>query len=56
MSRLARLVVAFIVTAIVLFTAAQQAGGVGPWWLELTRYLPYPGVLLPAAAAVLLSC
>jgi endonuclease/exonuclease/phosphatase (EEP) superfamily protein YafD len=56
MSRLARLVVAFIVTAIVLFTAAQQAGGVGPWWLELTRYLPYPGVLLPAVAALLLSC
>lgn len=55
MSRLARLLVACIVAAIVLFAAAQQAGGVGPWWLELTRYLPFPAVLLPAVAAAVLS-
>ena len=55
-ARLARVLVACIVATIVLFTAAQQAGGVGPWWLELTRYLPYPAVLLPAVAAVVLSC
>jgi vancomycin resistance protein VanJ len=55
MLRLARLVVGAIVAAIVVFAAAQQAGNVGPWWLELTRYLPYPAVLVPAMGAVLLS-
>lgn len=52
---LLRVVVAFIVGALVLLTAAQRFGSVGPWWLELSRYLPYPALLLPAVVAVLLS-
>ena len=55
MSRLARLGVAFLVTASVLLTAAQQAGSDGPWWLELSRYLPYAALLAPAVVALLLS-
>ena len=50
-----RFVVTFIVAASVLFTAIQQFAGVGPWWLELSRYLPYPAVLAPTAMALLLS-
>jgi len=50
-----RFVVAFIVAATVLLTAIQQFGGAGPWWLELSRYLPYPAVLAPIALALLLS-
>ena len=56
MARLARLLVAFVVAASVLLTLAQRAGSIGPWWLELSRYLPYPALLLPAGAALLLSC
>ena len=52
---LMRAVVAFINGALVLLTAAQRFGNVGPWWLELSRYLPYPALLLPAGIAVLLS-
>lgn len=52
---LMRGVVAFIVGALALLTAAQRFGNVGPWWLELSRYLPYPALLLPAGVAVLLS-
>jgi vancomycin resistance protein VanJ len=54
-TRLLRLVVALLITAIVLLTAAQRFGSVGPWWLELSRYMPYPAVLLPAGVALLLS-
>lgn len=55
-AKLVRLAVALVVTVIVLLTAAQQAGRFGPWWLELSRYLPYPALLMPTMAAVLLSC
>jgi len=41
---------------LVLLTLAQRAGSFGPWWLELSRYLPYPAVLGPALLALLLSC
>ena len=54
-ARLVRLVVGAIITALVLLTAAQQLANVGPWWLELSRYVPYPAYVLPAVLALLLS-
>lgn len=54
--QLARGVAALLIAALVLLTLAQQAGSLGPWWLELTRYLPYPVLLGPALLALLLSC
>ena len=36
-------------------TVAQQLGTDGPWWLELSRYLPYPVLLAPAVVALLLA-
>lgn len=50
-----RYLVAFFVAASVTLTAIQQFVGVGPWWLELSRYLPYPAVLAPTVLALLLS-
>ena len=52
----ARLVVACVLAALVLLTLAQRASPLSPWWLELTRYLPYPMFLAPVAAALLVSC
>ncbi|MET0207900.1 MAG: endonuclease/exonuclease/phosphatase family protein [Burkholderiaceae bacterium] len=45
-----------MIAGIVSLTLAQQAGTVGPWWLELSRYLPYPALLVPAVVALLISC
>ena len=50
-----RFVVTFIIAASVLLTVTQQFASVGPWWLELSRYLPYPAVLAPIVLALLLS-
>jgi vancomycin resistance protein VanJ len=50
-----RLVVFVLVAASTLVTAAQQLGSDGPWWLELSRYLPFPVMAAPAALALLLS-
>ena len=36
-------------------TAAQRLVSDGPWWLELSRYLPYPLLVAPAVVALLLS-
>ena len=36
-------------------TVAQRAVSDGPWWLELSRYLPYPLLVAPAVVALLLS-
>ena len=47
--------VAAVVLVIALMTLAQQVGHFGPWWLELSRYVPYPAVLAPAVAALLVS-
>ena len=47
---------AVLIAASVALTLAQQARTVGPWWLELSRYLPYPVLLAPGAAALALSC
>ncbi len=44
-----------LVAAVVAVTAAQQIGSAGPWWLELSRYLPFPVLLAPALLAVLLA-
>jgi len=52
---LVRFVVGAVVSALVLLTAAQQVANVGPWWLELSRYVPYPAYLLPVLLALLLS-
>jgi hypothetical protein len=53
--RLLRLVVFVLVAASVLVTGAQQLGSDGPWWLELSRYLPFPLTLAPALVALPLS-
>jgi len=52
---LARWVVLALVVSSVALTAAQQLGDDGPWWLELSRYLPFPVTLAPAVFALLLS-
>lgn len=54
--RLLRLVVIVLIAAIVLLTMAQRLATTGPWWLELSRYLPYPALLLPAVVALMVSC
>ena len=43
------------VAATVALAGAQQLGTDGPWWLELSRYLSYPLLLVPAFAALFLS-
>ena len=40
------------VVAVWLLTAAQRFGGSEDGWLELSRFLPYPWLLLPATVAV----
>lgn len=52
----ARLGVAFVIAVLALLTLAQRASPLSPWWLELTRYLPYPLLLAPVAVALLVSC
>jgi vancomycin resistance protein VanJ len=54
-ARAARIAVAAVIAAIVAFTAAEQVNAVGPWWLELLRYLPFPVVLVPALVALAVS-
>ena len=36
-------------------TLAQRFVSEGPWWLELSRYLPYPLLVAPAVVALLLA-
>jgi vancomycin resistance protein VanJ len=55
-ARLVRGATALLIAALLLLTLAQQIGSVGPWWLEISRYLPYPALLAPALLALLLSC
>ena len=52
---LLRGVVSALVAASLAITAAQQLASDGPWWLELSRYLPFPLMLAPAVLALLLS-
>ncbi len=47
-----RIGIALLLAASVALTVAQQARSVGPWWLELSRYLPYPVLLAPGVAAL----
>ena len=47
-----RLGVAVVLAALALLTLAQRASPASPWWLELTRYLPYPVWLAAAIAAL----
>ena len=54
-ARLFRSIVALLLAGLALLTLAQQAGTDGPWWLELSRYVPYPALLAPALSALLLS-
>lgn len=54
-SRLLRGLVAVLLGAAVLWTVAQQIGRFGPWWLELSRYLPYPVLLVPVLLALALA-
>lgn len=52
----AGLFVATVAVALVLLTLIQRASGEPPWWVELSRYLPYYWLLIPAVAALGLSC
>ncbi|MEP7099040.1 MAG: endonuclease/exonuclease/phosphatase family protein [Burkholderiales bacterium] len=45
-----------MIGASLALTLAQQAGTVGPWWLELSRYVPYTALLLPGMLALPLAC
>ena len=47
--------VAFVACATTLLTLTQRAWTQGPWWLELSRYLPYPLFLIPAVLALVAS-
>jgi endonuclease/exonuclease/phosphatase (EEP) superfamily protein YafD len=40
---------------VLALTALQQFVADGPWWLELSRYLPYPLLVAPAVVATLLA-
>jgi len=50
-----RVGVIVLVAAVTAVTAAQQMGTAGPWWLELSRYLPFPMLLAPALLAAALA-
>ncbi|HEY2188873.1 MAG TPA: endonuclease/exonuclease/phosphatase family protein [Caldimonas sp.] len=50
-----RIVVAALLAPVLALTVAQQLVSDGPWWLELSRYLPYPLLVAPAVVALLLS-
>ena len=50
-----RFAVFVLLAATLLLTGAQQLGSDGPWWLELSRYLPFPLLLAPAVVALLLA-
>ena len=50
-----RVIVAALLAAVLALTAAQQLVSDGPWWLELSRYLPFPLLVAPAVVALLLS-
>jgi vancomycin resistance protein VanJ len=52
---LLRLLVLALVAASLVLIGAQQLGTDGPWWLELSRYLPLPLLLAPGIVALLLS-
>lgn len=47
-----RVAVAAVVVLVVSLTTAQHASNSDAWWLELSRYLPYPALLLPSIAAL----
>lgn len=53
--RLLRPAVALLLAAVTALTLAQRVAAVDPWWIELSRYLPYPAVAAPALVALLLS-
>ncbi len=44
-----------LIVGVVALAIAQQAVGAAPWWLELSRYLPYPVLLAPALLALVLA-
>ena len=44
-----------VLAGVVGVTVAQQLGSDGPWWLELSRYLPFPIALAPSVLALLVS-
>lgn len=52
---LLRVVVAVLLLSVLALTALQQAVSDGPWWLELSRYLPYPLLVFPAVVGLLLA-
>lgn len=50
--RLARCFVLLVLAGAVALSVAYRFSGLQTWWLELTRYAPFPIHLLPALAAV----
>ena len=44
-----------VVASALALSAVYSLGHPNTWWVELTRYAPYPAYALPAAAAVALS-
>lgn len=50
-----RVAVAAVVIPVVSLTTAQHAVNSDAWWLELSRYLPYPALLLPSIAVLVLA-
>ena len=53
--RALRAIVALLLASVLVLTAAQRFVSEGPWWLEMSRYLPYPLLVAPAVVALLLS-
>jgi vancomycin resistance protein VanJ len=54
-ARALRIAVGLTLASLALLTAAQQLGRLEFWWLELSRYVPYPVPLALALAALLAS-
>jgi vancomycin resistance protein VanJ len=54
-ARAARLLVVAVLAGAVAVSVAYHWSHLQTWWVELTRYAPYPVHLLPALAAVLAS-
>ena len=52
---LLRLGVASALAAVTSLTLLQRVWTDTPWWLELSRYLPYPALAAPAVVSLLLS-
>ena len=53
--RIAQSAIALISASAVVLSIAYLFAGAPVWWLELTRYAPFPAYLVPSLACVGLS-